>query len=73
MVPRWTVDVSHIDDKLSYVIFNMFFSHFQLVLFGIRGVLEQLPIGFRIFCNVYILSHIILVFPKRSSYMVFLM
>jgi len=37
------------DNRYSYVIFNIFFSYFYLVLIQIRGVLEQLPILSRYF------------------------
>ena len=40
-----------IDERPSYNILNNFFSHFHLVLIQIRGVLEQLSMVFRIFCN----------------------
>lgn len=37
-----------------------FFTHFSYDLTQIKGVLEQFPMVYGIFCNVFILSHVIL-------------
>ena len=55
------------DDKLSYIIFCIFFGHFSFVLIQIGGILEQLPMVYRIFYTVFISNHIIIVYPKPSN------
>jgi len=52
----------------SYVIISLFFSHFSSNLTQIREVLEQLFMVYEIFGNVFILSHVILVFPKPNNF-----
>jgi len=59
------------DDISSYVILSIFFSHFYLVLIQDRRVLEQLSMVFRTFYNIFISSHVILVFPKHNHSTVF--
>jgi len=55
----------------SYVILSIFFSHFYLVLIQDIGVLEKLYMVFKTFCNIFISSHVILVFPKHNNSRVF--
>lgn len=45
----------------------IFFSHFNYGLIKIIGVSEQLYMVYEIFFDIFILSHIILIFPKLDN------
>lgn len=61
------------DERSSCAILSIFFSYFYSVWIQDRGVFEQMPMVFEIFCNVFISSHVVPVFPKPTNSRVFLM
>jgi len=47
--------------------FSILFRYFYLVFVQDRGVLEKLPMVFGTFCNVFISSHVLIVFSKSRN------
>jgi len=60
------------DDRSSYIILSMFFSHFQKVLVAKGRSIRTITYDFRTFIMFSIFESVILVFPKHSNFKGFL-